>query len=391
MIRRLALIVLAGICSLHSFAIVPPAPRVVDLTAPDGTKLKATYFASGKPGPGVMLFHQCNRDRKMWNDLAPRLAELGLNILTLDFRGYGDSGGTAQFKLSPQEAQRMVVETWPHDVDTAFAYLLAQPGVAQDVMGAGGASCGVNQSIQLARRHANVKSLVLLSGSTDHEGRHFLHDSPQLPIFASAADDDGGAVEVVQWILSVSRNPGNQFQHYQKGGHGIEMFAPHSELSSLIVNWFDTTLLKTPGRPPENRAGTNAPPAGMSILETIDEPGGAAKAAELLAQARKSDPKVTLFPEGIANLIGYEHLQAGDNKGAIEIFKLNIAAYPDSPNTYDSLADAYAADGQSDLAIQTSEKVLKMIESDTRDSEDRRKIVRDSAEQRLKQLRSDVK
>lgn len=37
------------------------------------------------------MFHQCNRDRKMWEELAPRLVAAGLNVLTLDFRGYGDS------------------------------------------------------------------------------------------------------------------------------------------------------------------------------------------------------------------------------------------------------------------------------------------------------------
>jgi len=39
----------------------PPAPRIVDLTSPDGTHLKATFFAAVKPGPGVLLLHQCNR------------------------------------------------------------------------------------------------------------------------------------------------------------------------------------------------------------------------------------------------------------------------------------------------------------------------------------------
>jgi hypothetical protein len=48
----------------------PPAPRVVDITASDGTNLKATYFSAGKPGPGVLLLHQCNRQRKVWDDLA---------------------------------------------------------------------------------------------------------------------------------------------------------------------------------------------------------------------------------------------------------------------------------------------------------------------------------
>jgi hypothetical protein len=40
------------------------AGRVVELKAPDGTILKASYFAAAKPGPGVLLLHQFNRTRK---------------------------------------------------------------------------------------------------------------------------------------------------------------------------------------------------------------------------------------------------------------------------------------------------------------------------------------
>ncbi len=362
------------------------APQDVDLKAPDGAKLKATYYAAGKPGPGVLLLHQCNRDRKMWAEVAPKLAASGLNVLALDFRGYGDSDGTAPFKLPPAEGQKQVREVWPGDVDTAYNYLVSQPGVKKDVIGAGGASCGVNQSIQLARRHPEVKSLVLLSGATDRDGRYFLRDTPRLPIFASAADDDQGAVEVLQWITGVSRNPGNKFQRYATGGHGIEMFAPHPELTGMIVNWFDTTLTRPPVRMAANKENAARPP---SILETIDEPGGAAKAAQMLADARKRDPNANLFPEVIVNVIGYEHIQSGDTKGAIEIMKLNTTAYPNSPNTFDSLSDALLADGQKQAALENAEKAIKMLESDTADNEARRKAVRDSAEQKVKQIKGE--
>jgi hypothetical protein len=29
----------------------------IDLTAPDGTALRATYHSPGKPGPGIVLLH----------------------------------------------------------------------------------------------------------------------------------------------------------------------------------------------------------------------------------------------------------------------------------------------------------------------------------------------
>src|SRR5436309_8483411 len=69
------------------------AERVVDLKSTDDTILKATYFAAAKPGPGVLLFHQSNRTRKSWDDVAQQLANAGINTLTVDMRGHGDTGG----------------------------------------------------------------------------------------------------------------------------------------------------------------------------------------------------------------------------------------------------------------------------------------------------------
>jgi dienelactone hydrolase len=358
-----------------------PAPRVVDLTASDGTKLKATYFAAAKAGPGVLLLHQCNQQRKNWDELAGRLAGAGIHVMTLDYRGYGESGGTRFLDLSGPERVQMVRDKWPGDVDVAYAYLVAQPGVTRGIGGGAGASCGVNQAIQLARRHPEVKSLVLLSGNTDLGGRTFLRQSAGIPILLSAADDDQGAVELMEWLYSLSPNPGSKFLHYQAGGHGVDMFAPHKELPAMIVDWYVQTLMKTPGSTPAVRA-VHTP----NVLSLLDEPGGAAKVQEQLTEARKKDPKANLFSEDVVNGVGYEHLQAGDTKGAIEIFKLNVAAYPNSPNVYDSLSDGYVAEGQKDLAQENARKALALLSSDTADDEARRKAIQESAEGKLKEL-----
>jgi dienelactone hydrolase len=154
-----------------------PAPQVVSLQASDGTILKGTYFASVKPGPGMLLLHQCNQQRKLWDPLGQRLAAAGINVLTVDYRGFGESGGTPDAQLTAQERDKIRTEKWPDDIDTAFQYLLSQPGVARDRIGAGGASCGVNNSINLARRHPEVKSLVLLAGPAGRDERQFLRSS----------------------------------------------------------------------------------------------------------------------------------------------------------------------------------------------------------------------
>ena len=71
----------------------PSTSHVVDLKASDGTLLKASFFAAAKPGPGVLLFHQSNRTRDSWDGVAQRLAAAGINTLTVDSRGHGESGG----------------------------------------------------------------------------------------------------------------------------------------------------------------------------------------------------------------------------------------------------------------------------------------------------------
>src|SRR5437773_10894729 len=95
------------------------AGRVVDLRASDGAILKATYFAAPKPGPGVLLFHQSNRTRKEWGDVAGQLAAAGINTLTFDVRGHGETGG----QESRGEARK---KQWPLDLDAAFQYLISQ-------------------------------------------------------------------------------------------------------------------------------------------------------------------------------------------------------------------------------------------------------------------------
>jgi dienelactone hydrolase len=382
---QISIVVLLGYLTLTVTCSAQPAPtpRLVDLAAPDGTKLKATFFSAGKPGPGVLLLHQCNLQRKGWDALATQLAATGISVLTLDYRGYGDSEGKAPKDLPPAEGAKVLNEKWPGDVDVAFSYLVSQPGVDPHVVGAGGASCGVNQAIHLALRHSEVKSLVLLSGNADREARVFLEKSVKLPVLLAAADDDQGAVELMQWLRSISTNPGSKFLEYPDGGHGVLIFAAHEDLPASIVDWYAQTLVKTPGSAPVNASRRGAP---SSILKAIDSQGGAEKVAQQLAAARQKNPNAKLFDEGLVNMIGYEHLQEGDTKGAIAILQLNVNAFPKSANAYDSLSDAFLADGQKDLARENAKKALQLSPADTSLSEEYRKGMEENAKNKLKQL-----
>jgi hypothetical protein len=244
----------------------------------------------------------------------------------------------------------------------------------------------VNQAIQVARRNPEVKSLVLLSGETDRNGRRFLENASGLPIFVSVADDDGDSIltEMMEYLLGISANPGDKFAHYSTGGHGTAMFAPHPELPKMIVDWFVTTLIKTPGRAPANTFN-GIPQDQVHTLELIDA-GDTGKVEQMLSAARQRNPDAVIFPENIVNLLAYERLQARDAKAAIDMLKLNAEAFPNSPNVYDSLSDAYLADDQKDVAREYAKKALDKLTSDSTDSPQRKNAIKESAEKKLKEL-----
>lgn len=60
------------------------------------------------------------------------------------------------------------------------------------------------------------------------------------------------------------------------------------------------------------------------------------------------------------NRLGYTLLGGKRVKEAIEIFRLNVEAFPNSSNTYDSLGEAYMIAGEKELAIKNYEKSVEL-------------------------------
>ncbi len=104
---------------------------------------------------------------------------------------------------------------------------------------------------------------------------------------------------------------------------------------------------------------------GWSFVRRIRKEGVAQGRAFFDAERRR-DPSVTLFDESTLNAAGYSFLGSGRAADAIEIFRMNVEAYPRSANVYDSLAEAYAATHQNDLAVANYRKALELVPGDER-------------------------
>ncbi len=66
------------------------------------------------------------------------------------------------------------------------------------------------------------------------------------------------------------------------------------------------------------------------------------------------------IPESLLNEMGYKAIELERPEDAIRIFKRNIELYPDSPNAYDSLADAYEKNGELGLALTNYNKAVQL-------------------------------
>ena len=64
--------------------------------------------------------------------------------------------------------------------------------------------------------------------------------------------------------------------------------------------------------------------------------------------------------ESELNRVGYKLIERDQIEDAIKIFELLVAEFPNSPNSYDSIGEAYYLNGNNDLAIRNYKKSLQL-------------------------------
>jgi Predicted membrane protein (DUF2306)/Tetratricopeptide repeat len=100
-----------------------------------------------------------------------------------------------------------------------------------------------------------------------------------------------------------------------------------------------------------------------SIAETLSgtiASSGVDGAVRQYHDLKVGQPAVYNFDEGELNALGYQLIHTKKFAEAIRIFQLNIEAYPQSSNAYDSLGEAYMDDGLKAEAIANYEKSIQL-------------------------------
>jgi uncharacterized protein len=139
-------------------------PQEVWLKAADGVLLNGYFLAAPQSSRVLVWFHGNAENIGMGMERLEALAQLGVNVLAVDYRGYGKSQG------SPSEAGVY------RDGEAAYRYLVETRGFDPKNLIIYGHSLGGAVAVEIAARHACAGLIVESSFTSLSEmARHIYH------------------------------------------------------------------------------------------------------------------------------------------------------------------------------------------------------------------------
>jgi tetratricopeptide (TPR) repeat protein len=110
------------------------------------------------------------------------------------------------------------------------------------------------------------------------------------------------------------------------------------------------------------RFGYSAPPPEARLLQVGRIYIGIERHDDVHRLARAYSAQYPAMAEGLVNQVGYDQLRRGQVDRAVQTFKKNAEAFPDSPNVHDSLGDAYCRAGDAASARRSYQQAAQVAE-----------------------------
>lgn len=224
------------IVAFTMIAFAQETPTVVTLTTPDGITLIGDFYAAESPAPTLLLLHMAYTWRGVWSPSIPTFLEAGYNVLAVDMRGWGDSGGD-------QDMDATIA-----DFPLWFEWLRGQPTVLADQFAVIGGSVGANLSLFACVNEPGCVTVVALSPGRDYFGvqpLNALADNAMrgrsLLILTALRDSSSGTFP--QELVAES----NVFevgliQYSGVGHHGTDILDNREDALPLIMTWLETHI-----------------------------------------------------------------------------------------------------------------------------------------------------
>jgi len=238
------------------FAIFTCQSVELALTTKQKFKLKADHYKPQVSSDrAVLLLHQCNFNRTMYDNIGQELSLRGIHALSFDFRWMGESIDEKTdirvlAKLPPEQRKNpwaKVMEHWPEDVQLAYDFLRKKVG-NDGLIGVVGASCGGRQAKVLAEKNSvsafSFFSSAVVSSSNEEDVASYKSQLAKKPtLFISAEQDSTFAG--TQKGFELNENLNTKFLAYKGEEHGYPLLEQDNNLAKTIALWFDRNLTST--------------------------------------------------------------------------------------------------------------------------------------------------
>jgi pimeloyl-ACP methyl ester carboxylesterase len=235
-VRAVSTILMVVVIALTAAAQDAPAPQTVQVQASDGLTLVGDYFVSlseAEARPAVLLMHMYGSERGSWKPLIPALLETGYDVLAVDLRGHGETGGDEDWELAISD-----VQVW-------LDWLRGQPGVRAEAIATIGASVGSNLALVGCANDAQCVTAIALS-----PGLNFYDVQPEASVSEGLKDrsalllatkaDRESAEAVRQMVMTAQGEIGARI--WVGENHGTNMLISpkmRNQVISMIVSWLD--------------------------------------------------------------------------------------------------------------------------------------------------------
>jgi 3-oxoadipate enol-lactonase len=348
----------------------------------DGGEL---FYETGGNGENIVLLHDGMVSQEIWDYQFPLLAKY-YRVTRYDRRGYGKSSDPQSPYSDIEDLNELFIKLGIEKATIfgmssgggcAIDFTLKYPEKVNALVLVGAVVGGYGYTSHMTYRGGHLKNPSLMSDPAK-AAEYFVWDDPY-EIYAENRD----AKEKVASIVEANLHRPFDRRYYTPperiaarflseikvpclvmvGEHDIPDVHAHAGVISFGIPGSRREVILNSGHliPVEQPEEFNK--STFRFLRRNDFFGilntkGVDSAAQYFSTFFTREPQVPMFSEAEMNQTGYQYLQAGKTREAIELFRLNTIAYPDSWNVYDSLGEALLKDGQTDIAIKNYERSL---------------------------------
>lgn len=207
----------------------------------DGWELHGTRWLPERdsPVPGVVLLHTGRSDRAAYARLQRLLAEAGLAVLNLDWRGRGESTNLGSYFDLAEDTRSAA---W-QDALAALDHLAAQESVDETRLATVGTVHGAEYAVRAACRDRRVVAVVLLTGYRPQAPNEAAHlTSGAVDTLYITCTGHRITTRAMRELHSASAPGRSQYVEYPGAALGYQLFELDPDLEPRVARWLAEVL-----------------------------------------------------------------------------------------------------------------------------------------------------